>query len=128
MSEDELIRMRAKVAEATSRVQRMAADFADIGTKIKMLTVTAESRDRLVKVTVGPEGRLAKLELDPDVYDFHSPEELALEIEQTTRAAADEAAQRVMALVTPIVPETQVKAAMAYDYQAVAEGLARGLT
>ncbi len=126
VSEDELIRMRAKAAEVTARVDQLAAELDEVSTRIKAVSVTAKSADQLIRATVGPEGRLTRLELDRDIYTFHTPDELAREIEETIAAAATEAQQRVMAMCRPFVSDDQMQAALSYDYKTLAQGLTGG--
>jgi DNA-binding protein YbaB len=126
VTEDELIKLRARAAEVTARVHKMTDDLERISREIKAVSVTATSGDKLVKATVGPDGKLTTLELHPEVYDYHPPHELAREIEETIATAAAEAQQRVMALCRPFVSDEQMRAALSHDYQTLVHGMLRG--
>ncbi len=128
VSEEELIKLRARVAEVNERMARMTSDLDDLSERIRAVTVTAESADKLVKATVGHDGMLTKLELHPDVYDYHEPDELADQIEQTLAAASHEARQRVMAACSPFVTQEQMQAAVSHDYRSMMQSLFQGET
>jgi DNA-binding protein YbaB len=66
---------------------------------------TAQSADGMISVTVGPQGQLRDIRLNPRVYRHLPPSELAGAImEQAGRAAAD-AAERRRQLIEPLMPE-----------------------
>ncbi|MEV8633391.1 YbaB/EbfC family nucleoid-associated protein [Streptosporangium sp. NPDC051023] len=77
----------------------------DMHGKLDELSVTAQSGDRMVAVTVGPRGRVRSIELDPRIYRKLSPSELSQSLMEQIDAATDELSARMRELMAPFAPE-----------------------
>jgi DNA-binding protein YbaB len=103
--DDEMLHaMRARAREARDQFERLAGVFGDLQQDIQAVSVTAVSRDGLVRVTIGHDGRVRDLQLDSRIYRNADSSKLARTILDTIEVATVEARQRVMELCKPHVP------------------------
>lgn len=93
--------VEALAKEYNRQVDGLRAAYAELSE----LTGTAESRDRMVSVTVGPRGQVRDIKLDPRVYRKLSPSELSSAILEQIGAATQQVAVRTKELMSPFVPE-----------------------
>ncbi|GAA4959213.1 DNA-binding protein YbaB [Nonomuraea thailandensis] len=96
---------RQAIEEMAAEYNQHAARLREAYGKLSEMTVTAESDDRLVTVTVGPRGQVQGIELDPRVYRKLSPSELAQAIIEQIGAATGEVGRRTKELIEPFVPK-----------------------
>lgn len=93
--------VEALAQEYNRQVDELRVAYA----KLSELTATAESRDRMVSVTVGPRGQVQDIKLDPRAYRKLSPSQLAGTIMEQIRAATEQVAARTEELMAPFMPE-----------------------
>jgi len=84
---------------------RQARELRTAYDRLAELTATAESRDGLVRVTVGPRGQVRDIELDPRVYRKLSPSQLARAIMEQIGGATEQVADRTKELMAPFMPQ-----------------------
>ncbi|MEU1725228.1 YbaB/EbfC family nucleoid-associated protein [Nonomuraea sp. NPDC005692] len=84
---------------------RQARELRTAYGKLSELVATAESRDGLVSVTVGPRGQVQDIALDPRVYRKLAPSQLARSIMEQIGAATEQVAGRTKELMTPFMPK-----------------------
>ncbi|MFF4196776.1 YbaB/EbfC family nucleoid-associated protein [Nonomuraea sp. NPDC001831] len=84
---------------------RQARELRTAYGKLSELAATAESRDGLVSVTVGPRGQVQDITLDPRVYRKLAPSQLARSIMEQIGAATAQVADRTKELMTPFMPK-----------------------
>ncbi|QYC38089.1 hypothetical protein Nocox_02280 [Nonomuraea coxensis DSM 45129] len=96
---------RLNIEALAKEYNRQAAQLREAYGKLSELAVTAESRDRMVSVTVGPRGQVQNIRLDPRVYRKLSPSELARAIMEQIGAATGRVAGQTKELMAPFMPE-----------------------
>ncbi|MEW9553849.1 YbaB/EbfC family nucleoid-associated protein [Nonomuraea sp. NPDC050783] len=101
MSDEFRLTIEALAKEYNQQAVRLREAYG----KLSELTVTAESRDHMVSVTVGPRGQVQSIKLDPRVYRKLSPSQLARTIMEQIGAATAQVADRTKELMAPFVPE-----------------------
>ena len=69
------------------------------------LTETVQSEDGLVQATVGPHGELRELVLDPPIYRSTDATALAATITGTVNRAVTAAANRMVEMTEPMLPD-----------------------
>jgi DNA-binding protein YbaB len=72
--------------------------------KLSTLTAKTESKDGLVRATVGPRGELQELELDPRAYRRLTPTELASSIVDTVAQARRALSEQAAQAYAPLLP------------------------
>ncbi|MGW4502695.1 YbaB/EbfC family nucleoid-associated protein [Micromonospora sp. NPDC004336] len=102
-NEDLLESMRARARDLTGQLQRMTDAMGGLQEKIGQVSVTAVSRDGLVRATVGSDGRPRDLHLDARIYHDADATALARTILDTIEVAAAEAADQVREICRPYV-------------------------
>ncbi|MCK2214694.1 YbaB/EbfC family nucleoid-associated protein [Actinomadura sp. ATCC 31491] len=95
---------RLTIEALAKEYNRQAAQLRQAYTELSELAVTAESRDRMVSVTVGPRGQVQGIKLDPRVYRKLSPSQLARSIMEQIGAATEQVAGRTKELMAPFMP------------------------
>jgi len=95
---------------------------------MKTMEVTAVSGDRLVTATVGADGKLRRLLLDPGIYHDPDADQLARTIEETIEVAARGAQERMLELCKPYLPEDVLEAYLTQDPDRMVQGLAGGFS
>lgn len=111
--------MRLQAAEARTRLENIRDGYAELQQKLAAVTASATSDDGLVTATVGPQGRLIGVEIDPRIYRRPDSRRLAETITATIQAAAGEAAEKVTELCRPFFPDEEVLAHLNYDVDGV---------
>ncbi|MFC5813892.1 YbaB/EbfC family nucleoid-associated protein [Nonomuraea harbinensis] len=101
MSEEFRLTIEALAKEYNEQALRLREAYE----KLSELTVTAESRDGMVSVTVGPRGQVEAIKLDPRVYRKLSPSQLSRAIMEQIGAATQQVTDRTKELMAPFVPE-----------------------
>ncbi|MER7361346.1 YbaB/EbfC family nucleoid-associated protein [Nonomuraea wenchangensis] len=96
---------RLTVEELAKEYNRQATQLREAYGKLSELTATAESRDRMVSVTVGPRGQVQNIKLDPRVYRKLSPSQLARAIMEQIGAATGQVAGQTKELMAPFMPQ-----------------------
>jgi|HigsolmetaAR206D_1030411.scaffolds.fasta_scaffold00626_12 DNA-binding protein YbaB len=97
--------MRAQAEELGNRLRQMTGSMLGLQEKLAEVRVTAVSRDGLVRVTVGSDGRPRDLFLDPRIYREPDADRLAATILDTIEVASEEARRRVMDICRPFASE-----------------------
>lgn len=95
---EDLETMMAEMEEA-----RLA--LADIDTQMKELSVTVESKDRVISVTANAEGVISGLKLSGRTWREISAKELGSKITDVVNQAQQEVRQRSAELLASIAPE-----------------------
>ncbi|MGW4793420.1 YbaB/EbfC family nucleoid-associated protein [Nonomuraea sp. NPDC004297] len=96
--ESEIEDLAGEINQQIARVRRTYEEFAS-------LEHTARSKDGLVSVTVGPHGRLLRIDLNPRVYRTLSPTELSDTIMRQAAQATAAVSERSKELMTPLMPD-----------------------
>jgi DNA-binding protein YbaB len=89
-AEQELMRVQAKLQEVQDKLQ-------DTVTKVR-------SKDRMVTVTIGPNGQVQAIDFHTQKFRQMAPAELGSVLAQTLRQAQVQARQRVLRACQPLVP------------------------
>ncbi|CRK58757.1 hypothetical protein [Alloactinosynnema sp. L-07] len=84
--------------------ERLADDVRSIQRRMVDIRATADSADGLISATVGANGELVELWLDPRIYRHTDSEALAESITDTVRQAALQARAQTFALVEEFLP------------------------
>ncbi|GAA3768674.1 hypothetical protein GCM10022225_64060 [Plantactinospora mayteni] len=113
---EQVAALRARAEQLTAQLRQASSALGDISTRVQAVTVTATSADRSITATVGPDGRLRRLELTPQVFEHADARQLAEEIEATIRVAAEEAERRVLDTCSPYVSEESLTAFRNNDF------------
>ncbi len=119
--------MRAYAEELLAAFTRMQEEAPALHEKARAVQVTEKSRDGLVAATVGANGELIRLDLDPRVYRRQDARGLADTITRTIHAAVAKAQERVVEIFAPIVPADQMRAHIEGDLDAVLEQMSMRL-
>jgi DNA-binding protein YbaB len=85
-------------------VKRVWSGVDDTQRKLRAVTGTAWSPDRLIRIVVGPRGQLVELDIDPRVYRNPNSKALAAAILATARLAVEDAAGQVRKIIETAVP------------------------
>jgi DNA-binding protein YbaB len=96
--------LRAQLDALLREYDQARRSLSDVRTKMRAVTGTARSPDRLVEATVGPRGHLTALRLDPKACRTLSSEKLAERVLDTVKRAAADATGQVSALLAPTLP------------------------
>lgn len=116
-------RMKVRVNEMLGELDKLRANAGELQQKVRDLKVTVTSDDGFVKVTVGPQGHLEELELNPRIYRRPDSTELARTITDTVKRATAEMQQKVVELYKPFMPEADVLAHMKGDHEGIVNRL-----
>lgn len=96
---------RLTIESLAKEYNRQAGELRAAYGKLSELTGTAESRDGMVSVTVGPRGQVQDIKLNPRVYRKLSPSQLARAIMDQIGAATEQVADQTKNLMAPFMPE-----------------------
>lgn len=113
--------MQVQAEELTDRLHRMTGALTELQEKVREVSVTAVSRDGLVRVTVGSDGKPRDLQLDSRIYRSADSARLAATILDTIAVAAEEARERVVELCRPFVPEEALRQYAEGDFRQAME-------
>ena len=97
--------MRSEAEQLTNQLERMTKELSSLQEKLRDISVTAVSRDGLVRVTVGSDGKPTDLSLDPRIYQQPDSARLASTILDTMAVASEEARRRAMEICQPFMPD-----------------------
>jgi DNA-binding protein YbaB len=86
-------------------LQRARQNLGETQRRILEIRGTATSKDRLIKVVVGPRGQLIDLELDPRVFRNPDSKTLAAAIMETVREAVDDSQRQSRDLRDELLPK-----------------------
>ncbi|MBB4960449.1 YbaB/EbfC family nucleoid-associated protein [Micromonospora polyrhachis] len=103
VDDEMLAAMRARARDLTGQLQRITDSMDGLQERIGQVSVTAVSRDGLVRATVGSDGKPRDLHLDPRIYHDADAAALARTILDTIEVAAAEARERVKEICQPYV-------------------------
>lgn len=109
--------MRARMEQLLGEYDSVRANLAKMRSRLAEVEGSARSADGAIELTVGPQGALRALRIDPRAYRRLSPTELADEIVRLSGEAAADARRRLADVMTPFLPP-----GVAYDQ--VADGTA----
>lgn len=123
----ELDALRAQAAELMTRFDNMRVGYGSLQQKILKVNATVKSPDGYVTATVGPQGQVLKLELDPRIYRRPNSRELAATITKTIQEAAQKATEQVSELCSPFMPDSQFQAHMNFDFNGVVQQFEQNL-
>ncbi len=118
---------RAQVEALRAGFERLAAQAPAIHAEARQVEVTRESWDGLVAATVGAQGELVALDIDPAVYRYPDARALADTIVETVRAATAGVRDRVVELFAPLVGEEQMRLHLDGDLDAVLDRMSQQL-
>jgi DNA-binding protein YbaB len=96
----------------SARLRQQAAALHD---QARAIQVTEKSEDGLVSATVGVQGDLLRLDIDPRIYRHPDARELADTITDTVHRAAAAAQEKVIELFEPFFPSEVMKAQLEGD-------------
>lgn len=95
------------LADALEQVQRKQAELVELRGRIAALRAEHTTKDRLLTVSCGPQGRPLKLTFHDDGYRSMPPAQLAAVLEQAIDAARTAADAQLGALVAPLTAEVR---------------------
>jgi DNA-binding protein YbaB len=98
-------------------LQRARQNMGEAHRKMLAVRGEARSKDRLIRVVVGPRGQLVDLELDPRVFRNPDSKALAAAIMATVHDAIEDSQRQTRDLRDELLPK---------DLRAVAEGASSG--
>ena len=118
---------RAQVETLRADFERLAARAPAIHAEARQVEVTRESWDGLVAATVGAQGELVALDIDPRVYRHPDARALADTIVETVQAATAAVRDRVVELFAPLVPAEQMRMHLDGDLEGVLDRMTQQL-
>lgn len=113
--------IRAYAEELEKQFRRLQEDAPKLQQRTRDLRATEKSGDGLITATVGANGQLIELEIDPRIYRQPNARGLADEIVGTVKKAAAKAQEAAVELLAEFVPREQLEAHLSGDIDAVAE-------
>ncbi len=119
--------LRAQAEALRAGFERLAAQAPALHREARQVEVTRQSWDGLVAATVGAQGELVALDIDPRVYRHPDAGALADTIVETVRAATAEVRERVVELLAPLVGEEQMRLHLDGDLDAVLDRMSQQL-
>ncbi|SDO97924.1 Conserved DNA-binding protein YbaB [Klenkia soli] len=93
----------------------------ELARRARAVVATETSPDGLVSVTVGPQGRVVRLDLDPRVFRDRDARRLADLITETIEHAVWTAEDRVVELLSGVADREQVRAVLNGDDERVVD-------
>ena len=113
---------RRELTDVRAYADRLQADLAalveqgpELARRARAVLATETSPDGLVSVTVGPQGRVVRLDLDPRVYRDQDARRLADLITETIEHAVWAAEDHVVQLLSGVADGEQVRAMLNGD-------------
>ncbi|GAB3312964.1 YbaB/EbfC family DNA-binding protein [Epidermidibacterium keratini] len=107
--------LREMASNLRAQFDNMVERGPDLARQAREVTGAATSPDGLITVEVDARGQLTQLEIDPRIYRRPDSQELADTIVETTRAAAQDAQDKVVEVFEPIVGKDQMRSALTAD-------------
>jgi DNA-binding protein YbaB len=96
--------LRTRFEELLGEYDRVRANFAAMQQRLREVKGEAQSKDGSVRLTVGPQGNLLSLQLEPRAYRRLSPSELAGEILELSGQAGRDARGQLEQVMAPFLP------------------------
>lgn len=116
---------RALAEEMQGKLQRLIEEGPKLKERASTLQITEKSKDGLITATVGPNGQLIRLDIDPRIYRRPDARALADAITETIKRAGTKAREEIVGMFTSVLPRDQVEAHMSGDMGAVEEQMRR---
>jgi DNA-binding protein YbaB len=113
--------MRMRAADALARFELIRQNYGELQRQLSAVIATATSDDGLVTVTVGPNGRVVDVEIDPRIYRRPDSRRLGETITATIQVAAAAAADDVRELCRPYFLDEEVTAQLDFDIAKVVD-------
>lgn len=120
--------LQEQADELKADFERLMAEGPAVAARAREVAVTRKSRDGLVSVTVGARGELVQLDLDPRIYRRPDSRDLADSIVETVQAAAAEAQEQVVEVLSSVVPREAVEAHLTGDLDEYTNHLTERMT
>jgi DNA-binding protein YbaB len=95
---------QAHIDELLERYRQKRDQLRDVQSTVGTATATVTTEDEMITVTVGPRGRLVRLEFNPRVYRRMSPSELAAAVLAAAGEASSQVDGQVRAALAPLRP------------------------
>ena len=111
---------RAYAQQLQLDLRRLVEQGPELARQARAVQATETSPDGLVSVTVGPQGRVVRLDLDPRIYRTQDARALAGLITETIEHAVWTAEDQVVALMSGVADGEQVRAMLNGDDEVVA--------
>ncbi|MBL6275266.1 YbaB/EbfC family nucleoid-associated protein [Micromonospora fiedleri] len=96
--------LRARFDEVYGQYQQLRSGLDELQTRLAELRVTQRSDDGQVTATVGAQGELIAVDLNPSIYRDHDAKALSAKITATVRRAAAAATTATQDLVSTYLP------------------------
>lgn len=116
-----LAEFRAYADQLQVQVGELLERAPELARRTRAVAATETSPDGLVSVTVGPQGRVVRLDLDPRIYRNQDARALADLITETIEHAAWAAEDRVVEIMSEVADGEQVRAMMNGDTERLGE-------
>jgi DNA-binding protein YbaB len=116
---------RALAEEMEGKLQRLIEEGPKLKERAAALQITEKSKDGLITATVGPNGQLVRLDIDPRIYRRPDARALADAITETIKRAGTKAREEIVGMFTSVLPRDQIEAHMSGDMDAVQEQMRR---
>lgn len=95
---------QAEVERLLAQYRRSREQLAAVCRELATIAASQTSGDGMVTATVGAQGALTGLRIDPDAYRRYRPADLAALIVKLATAAAEQTAARAQRVLEPILP------------------------
>lgn len=112
--------LRAWSEQLQVRLGDLVEQGPALARRARAVQATETSPDGLVSVTVGPQGRVVRLDLDPRIYRTPDARALADLITETIEHAVWAAEDRVVGIMSAVADGDQVRAMFNGDDEALA--------
>ncbi|MFF5260116.1 YbaB/EbfC family nucleoid-associated protein [Actinomadura viridis] len=96
---------QAHIDELLERYKEQRQQLQDMQARVAALGATGEAADGMVKVTVGAQGELTKVEFDPRVYRKLASQELAEAVLEASQDAVRQVGEQRREVMAGAVPE-----------------------
>lgn len=116
----ELDGFRAYSEQLQVKLGKLVEQGPELARRARAVQATETSPDGLVSVTVGPQGRVVRLDLDPRIYRNQDARALADLITETIEHAVWTAEDRVVEIMSEVADGEQVRAMLNGDDEQVA--------
>lgn len=116
----QLADFRAYSEQLQVKLGKLVEEGPELARRARAVQATETSPDGLVSVTVGPQGRVVRLDLDPRIYRNQDARALADLITETIEHAVWTAEDRVVEIMSGVADGEQVRAMLNGDDEQVA--------
>lgn len=107
MDESTIFTSHDYVEGVLHQVRRLVSNVEQLQDELRQLAVTASSPDRLVSVTVGAQGTVRDLSLDPRIYRSTDAAKLSASIRTAIEQAQVEAQRREVEIKAKAMPQVE---------------------